>query len=84
MTSPVMTLPDTQEWLELRGVRIEDLSRRRAPGAAEALASALAHGLAADPDPHRAGFYEASVDGWRYYFWRVPTGKVYLLARWPK
>ncbi len=82
MTAPVLTLSNKQTWLELRGVDIEDLSRRKAPDGPEILSRALGSGLAADPDPHRNGFYEASIAGYRYYFWIAPTGKVCLLARW--
>ncbi|MBI3697337.1 MAG: hypothetical protein HY238_21180 [Acidobacteria bacterium] len=76
----------SQDWIVLPEVRVVDLwGKPQASGAAEALQRALEGGLPADPDPRRPNFYEASFDGYRYYFNVLPgrPAKVFLLARWP-
>ena len=87
MTHAVLDHPVSQGqvWLELSRVQVKDLRRNSADsGAAESLRHSLEAGLAADPDPRRANFYEASLDGFRYYFHVLPgrPTKVFLLARW--
>src|SRR5712692_6980853 len=76
-----------QQWLELPGVRVIDLLRERhGSQAADTLQRALAAGCPAEPDPRRRNFYEASIDGHRYYFHVLEARppKVFLLARWPQ
>jgi hypothetical protein len=80
-------LSSNQQWLELPGVRIVDLLRdRHGSQAADALRRALAAGCAVEPDPGRRNFYEASIDGSRYYFHVLEARppKVFLVARWPE
>lgn len=91
MTQAVLDRPvsDEQEWIELPGVKVVDLRKWDKPPACpsqavEALRRALEQGVAADPDPRRSNFYEASVDGFRYFF-HVPPRRhptVFLIARW--
>ena len=83
------TVLSEQEWIELPGVKVVDLRKRDKPsaGASEAverLRRALEKGVAAHPDPRRANFYEASIDGFRYYFHVAPRrpATVFLLGRW--
>lgn len=71
--------------LELTAARVTDLRLRPAnDGAVERLQLALEQCLPVEPDPRRAGFYEASIEGHRYYFHvfaRRPV-RVFLLACW--
>jgi hypothetical protein len=67
------------------GVRVVDLSQQGRSEYVERLRRALEMGVEAEPDPRRADFYEAAVDGYRYYFHVVPAGedrpaKAFLLA----
>jgi hypothetical protein len=87
MTEAVLERPvsDAQGWIQLPGVRVADLRPGGGDrGAVELLRRELERGLDVDPDPRRANFYEASMDGYRYYFDVVPgrPAKVFLLARW--
>ena len=72
--------------LEVLGAEVSDLRLRPASDCApEGLRQALAQCLDVEPDPRRPGFYEASIDGRRYYFHVVPgrrPARVLLLARW--
>ena len=70
--------------LELPGARVVDLRRRRWDHADDELRRQLEQGLAVDPDPRRTDFYEASINGRRFYFhvFLRRTPRVYLLASW--
>lgn len=51
----------------------------------ERLRVLLLDGAAVREDPHRESFYEVHDDSLVYYVHLSPaTGKVYLLATWPK
>jgi hypothetical protein len=72
-------------WIELPGVRVVDLSHQGAAVLPERLRTALEAGVEAEPDPRRVDFYEAVVEGYRYYFQIVPAhdgrpAKAFLLA----
>jgi len=83
MTRSVLTVAEDQTWLEIPALQVTDLRRDGvARGGPERLRRALGNGLAAEPDPNRSNFYEAEVDGLRYYFWVASPDKVYLLAAW--
>lgn len=76
---------DAQGWIQLPGVRVADLRPNGSDRfVAGMLRRELERGLAVDPDPRRANFYEASLNGYRYYFNVMPgrPAKVFLLARW--
>ena len=74
--------------LELPRTSVRDLRLRPvADDAAQRLRHALGKGLGVEPDLRRPGFYEAEIDGFRYYFHVVPgrdPARVLLLARWPE
>ncbi len=74
-------------WIRVAGPRIIDLRPNGGDkGIQDALRRSLETGTDAEPDPKRAGFYETSLDGYRYYFQVAPgrPARVYLLARWPE
>jgi hypothetical protein len=48
----------------------------------QAVERALRLGLPAEPDPRRASFYEADVEGYRYYFCIRQPSRVLLIFRW--
>lgn len=76
-----------RQWLQLPGVRVVDLLRERhGSQAADILRRALDAGCPAEPDLRRRNFYEASIDGHRYYFHVLESrpAKAFLLARWPE
>lgn len=87
MTEAVLERPilEAWGWIQLPGVRVADLRPKGSDrAAAERLRCELERGVEVDPDPRRANFYEASIDGYRYYFDVVAgrPAKVFLLARW--
>ena len=67
-----------------RELEIEDL-RNHAREMIAQLRDALAGGAAVTPDPKRLGFYEANDRKHIFYIYVSPsTGKVLLLAAWPR
>ena len=50
----------------------------------EKLRALLQTGAPADPDPHRAGFYDVHNGSRTFYIHVSPRGKVWLLASWLK
>ncbi|MBI3667381.1 MAG: hypothetical protein HY236_14345 [Acidobacteria bacterium] len=90
MTAAVLDniISSRRVWLQLPGVAVTDLRRSGIDlSGPQALRRRLELGLAADPDPRREHFYEAVIDGHRFYFHVLPRqrpgAKVWLLARWP-
>ena len=80
-------LPVDQQRLELPGAHLVDLLRdRRGRQSSDVLRRALESGCPVEPDPRRPNFYEASIDGYRYYFHVLEARppKVFLVARWPE
>ncbi|HLI29511.1 MAG TPA: hypothetical protein VKV79_00245 [Terriglobia bacterium] len=70
--------------LKLNGeVAIEDLWGR-SPGSADELRALLSRGAFATTDPHRSRFYEIDSVSRSFYVHICPSGKVLLLAVWPK
>jgi len=76
-----------QQRLEIPGACVQlPKGETLPPQAALTLRRELESGLAVDPDARRPNFYEASIEGHRYYFWVLPqkgrSRKVFLLACW--
>ena len=65
------------------GIVIEDLWGRF-PGSAGDLRALLSGGAPAIADSHRRGFYEVEGASHVFYVHICPSGKVLLLALWPK
>ena len=67
-----------------QNARIEDL-RKHPAAVIEKLRQLLVSGAEARPDPRRSGFYEVENYSQVFYIHISPvTGKVWLLAIWPK
>jgi len=77
---------DGQIRLALPGVRVINLTRRSLDcQVLEGLRERLESGLNVLPDPRRANFYQASLDGYQYYFhvldYADRPSRVFLLSR---
>jgi len=70
--------------LRLETTPVIDNLRKYPVGTVEKLRGLLTAGAEARPDPRRKNFYDVENGSEMFYIHIAPSGKVLLLAKWPR